>query len=665
MRNLLENLNEEQREAVLQCDSNQFVLAGAGSGKTRVLTSKIAYLVNELHVAPWKILALTFTNKAAREMKERAERLLGENLNGLELSTFHSWGVRFLHRNSSFLEEAGYKYPFVVYDRSDSKSLMSRILNSLGLSDTKDRHGTLSPASALETISKIKVAASPVTLEPTHISESEHRIYSEYQRLLRSAAAFDFDDLLMMPLHLLATSQELREREQSRLEWILVDEYQEINAPQYFLLRILVGDKNHICAVGDPDQSIYAWRGSKMQFLMNFQKDFGGIATILSQNYRSTGKILSAANGVIQNNTQRIPKDLVPVREDGEAVHIVKFSSSDDESEWIARRIDELVTRHGFAYSEFAILYRMNALSRSIETALIEHNIPYRIVKGLAFYDRLEIKDVISCLRLAVNPLDNVALARVAGIYRFGLGEKNLEKLAEYTSKMKDFSAEEIWNSIANGEIDLKGKAKSGAVTLAEYSLNILRNAETMSGALNAVLHDNGYLDHLKAEFPSDWQDKEDNVMEILSVTSAEKSLIDTLTEIPLYTDSDERSVTDNAINVMTLHSAKGLEFPIVFIVAMEEAIFPSQRAEEDTSIDEERRLCYVGITRAMEQLYLTYSESRMLFGTFRYNDPSRFLKELPQNMVEEKDLSETPIKSRYSNDNTFKVNRRFKKRFW
>lgn len=664
MSSILDNLNKEQREAVLQCSQNQFVLAGAGSGKTRVLTSKIAYLVNELHVAPWKILALTFTNKAAREMKERAERLLGENLNGLELSTFHSWGVRFLHRNSFFLEEAGYKYPFVVYDRSDSKSLMSRILNSLGLKN-KESHPPLSPAEVLEEISKIKVAVSPVTLEATHIGSTEKRIYDEYQKMLKAAGAFDFDDLLMIPLHLLATNPELREREQSRLEWLLVDEYQDINSPQYFLLRILVGDKNRIMAVGDPDQSIYAWRGSKMQFLMNFQKDFGGTITILSQNYRSTGKILLAANSVIQNNTQRIPKDLVPVRESGELVHIVKFSSSDDESEWIASRIDELVTKHGFAYSEFAILYRMNALSRSIESALIEHNIPYRIVKGLAFYDRLEIKDVISALRLAVNPMDDVALKRVAGIYKVGLGEKNIEKLREYIEKMESFSSEDIWLSIENGEIDLKGKAKTGAMTLAGYCLNILRNASSMKDALNSVLYDNGYLEHLKSEFPSDWEEKEENVLEILSISTPEKSVIDALTEIPLYTDNDERNVTENAINVMTLHSAKGLEFPIVFIVAMEEAIFPSQRAEEETSIDEERRLCYVGITRAMERLYLTHAVTRMLFGTFRYNEPSRFLKEIDNEMTDEEDLSGTTFTSRFGRDNTYSVNPRHKKRFW
>ncbi len=665
MSSILDNLNKEQREAVLQCEQNQFVLAGAGSGKTRVLTSKIAYLVNELDVAPWKILALTFTNKAAREMKERAERLLGKDLNGLELSTFHSWGVRFLHRNSFFLEEAGYKYPFVVYDRSDAKSVVSRILNSLGLKGNKDSHASLSPGEVVEEISKIKVAASPVTLEPTHLNSTEKRIYDEYQEALKTAGAFDFDDLLMMPLHLLATNPELREREQSRLKWVLVDEYQDINSPQYFLLRILVGDKNRIMAVGDPDQSIYAWRGSRMQFLMNFQKDFGGTITILSQNYRSTGKILSAANSVIQNNTQRIPKDLVPVRESGERVHIVKFSSGDDEAEWIASRIDELVTKHGFAYSEFAILYRMNVLSRSVESALIEHNIPYRIVKGLAFYDRLEIKDVISSLRLAVNPADNVSLKRVASIYKFGLGEKNIEKLLEYIEKMNSFSAEDIWLAIEKGEIDLKGKAKTGAMTLATYSLNILRNASRMGDALNAVLYDNGYLTHLKEEFPTDWQDKEDNVMEILSISTPDKSVIDALTEIPLYTDNDERNVTENAINVMTLHSAKGLEFPVVFIVAMEEAIFPSQRAEEETSIDEERRLCYVGITRAMERLYLTHAVTRMLFGTFRYNEPSRFLKELDPEMTDVEDLSSTMFTSRGGHDNTIIVNPRFKKRFW
>ena len=664
MSDILDNLNKEQKEAVLQCSQNQFVLAGAGSGKTRVLTSKIAYLVNELHVAPWKILALTFTNKAAREMKERAERLLGEDLHGLELSTFHSWGVRFLHRNNFFLEQAGYKYPFVVYDRSDAKSIVSRILNSLGLKN-KENFTPLSPGEVLEEISKIKVAASPVTLEPMHIGSTEKLIYNEYQKMLKNAGAFDFDDLLMMPLHLLATNPELREKEQSRLDWILVDEYQDINSLQYFLLRILVGDKNHIMAVGDPDQSIYAWRGSRMQFLMNFQKDFGGTITILSQNYRSTGKILSAANSVIQNNTQRIPKDLVPVREDGELVHVLKFSSSDDEAEWIAKRIDELVTKHGFAYSEFAILYRMNALSRTIESALIEHNVPYRIVKGLAFYDRLEIKDVISALRMAVNPMDDVALKRVASIYKVGLGEKNVEKLLDYIGKMNNFSAEDIWLSIENGEIDLKGKAKSGAMTLASYSLNILRNASNMKDALNAVLYENGYLEHLKEEFPSDWHDKEENVLEILSISTPEKSVLDALTEIPLYTDNDERNVTENATNVMTLHSAKGLEFPIVFIVAMEEGIFPSQRAEEETSIDEERRLCYVGITRAMERLYLTYTETRMLFGNFRYNEQSRFLKELDPQMIEEEDLSGRIFKPRYGRDNTFSVKPRFKKRFW
>ncbi len=663
MSSILDNLNKEQREAVLQCEQNQFVLAGAGSGKTRVLTSKIAYLVNELGVAPWKILALTFTNKAAREMKERAERLLGKDLNGLELSTFHSWGVRFLHRNSFFLEEAGYKYPFVVYDRGDSKSVRSRILRLLGLTEND------SPLS-LDGISVAKIEASPVTLEPNLLSSTDKRIYDEYQKALKTAGAFDFDDLLMMPLHLLATNPELREREQSRLKWVLVDEYQDINSPQYFLLRILVGDKNRIMAVGDPDQSIYAWRGSKMQFLMNFQKDFGGTITILSQNYRSTGKILSAANSVIQNNTQRIPKDIVPVRESGEIVHILKFSSDDDEAEWIANRIDELVTKHGFAYSEFAILYRMNAFSRShsIQLALSAHDIPYRIVKGLAFYDRLEIKDVISALRVALNPMDNVSLKRVASIYKFGLGEKNIEKLLEYIEKMNSFSAEDIWLAIEKGEINLKGKAKTGAMTLATYSLNILRNASRMENALNAVLYDNGYLTHLKEEFPTDWQDKEDNVKEILSISTPDKSVKDALTEIPLYTDNDERNVTENAINMMTIHSAKGLEFPIVFIVAMEEGIFPSQKAEQEKLIDEERRLCYVAMTRAMEKLYLTHVATRELFGKeHKHNEmrPSRFLKELNPEMTDVEDLSSTMFTSFGVHTNVYNVKPHTKKRFW
>jgi DNA helicase-2/ATP-dependent DNA helicase PcrA len=625
-------LNPRQKEAVVYCDGHELVLAGAGSGKTRVLTAKIAYLIQVRNVLPWRILALTFTNKAASEMKSRVRGILGEDLNGMEISTFHAYGLRFLHRYSDSLVKLGYPRNFVIFDRNDTKNIIKKILEELDIDPRR-----MDAGGAIELISRVKTEANPVTREP-HIEARWLDLYKKYQGALIAHGALDFDDLMVLPLHILATDREVRERERSGLDWVLVDEYQDVNRPQYLLLRCLVDSGRKIMVVGDPDQSIYGWRGADMSMIMNFSNDFKGAkVVVLDQNYRSTGNILEGANGVIQKNADRHPKDLWTASERGKLIHIYRGRTDQDESRWIGKKIEEL-RDCGYNYREIAVLYRMNALSRGLEQALLETGIPYRIIRGVAFYERLEVKDVLSMMRLAVNPKDTISLARVANVPVRGVGKKSVEVLADYLRTKDGLDAESLWQEIKKTGGGLKGKSGTGAKKLAENMLEILGYSSDVHGAVHCILHQQEYEDHLKANYPDNWEEREENVLEILSLVPEDGDIEQMLTEIPLFTDQDSQEETDS-VNLLTLHAAKGLEFPVVFVIGMEEGIFPSARSLDGGSdLSEERRLCYVGMTRAMERLFMSSSGSRLLFGGIQRNRISRFIGEIPKSCIETED---------------------------
>lgn len=627
---LTDSLNPRQREAVAWCDGPQVVLAGAGSGKTKVLTTKIAYLIREKNVRPWRILALTFTNKAAREMKSRAEEMFGGDMQGLEISTFHAYGLRFLHRYSDALRLLGYPYPFVIFDRGDTKSVLRRAMSELNIDPKK-----LDSASALDMISQAKTKANPVSREPK-ISERWRSLYDAYQRILREQGALDFDDLMVLPLHILATNKDVLEHERGRLDWLLVDEYQDVNHPQYLLLRCLVDEGRKIMVVGDPDQSIYGWRGADMSMILNFERDFkGSKLTILDQNYRSTGNILDGANGVIENNDDRHPKKLWTASERGRLIDVRRMFRDSDEAEWIAKRIEELHD-DGYGYSEMAILYRINALSRGMEQALLERSIPYNVIRGVAFYERAEVKDALSMLRLAVNPRDMVSLARVANIPARGLGKRGVELLGEAIAAIGTDDAEALWQAVREKGGGLKGKQGSGAKSLAGEMLAILASRGSVADAVHTIIEANGYESYLKEEYPDDWEERVENVMEILSIVPPENDIAQALTEIPLITDQDSAQSAADAVNLLTLHAAKGLEFPVVFIIGLEEGIFPSARAVTgESDVAEERRLCYVGMTRARERLHMSCVKSRLLFGGIQRNPMSRFIGEIPKDVID------------------------------
>ena len=619
------SLNDKQAEAVSWCDGHELVLAGAGSGKTRVLTAKIAYLVREREVAPWRILAVTFTNKAAREMRDRVHRLCGDDLHGMWISTFHSWGLRFLQRRREALAKAGYP-GFVVFDRGDCRNILKKITRELRI-DSRD-------APSSEDLSKIYSSCDPYTLD-VDADGITRLVYEKYRESLKRQGAFDFDDLMILPLHILLSDKTIADDERGRMDWILVDEYQDVNRPQYKLLKLLSEGGARVMAVGDPDQSIYGWRGADMSLIMNFERDFPEARVfMLDQNYRSTGSILSAANSVIQNNAGRYEKNLWTAADEGSPVKLVRTRNDVAESEFIADEIERLVSNMGariYDYGEIAVLYRMNALSRGYEQSLLERGIPYRVVRGTSYYERREIKDVLSMLRLAINPRDEASLERIANIPSRGLGKKSIAELAKYLASATG-EAVEIWDALAEAP-PLKGPAARGASEMAGIMAEI-NKVDSLERAVNYILYNCDYADYLRNEFPEDSEDRLENVLELLSVMPDDGSIEDALAEFAIYTDQEILEGFGGRVNLMTLHAAKGLEFPVVFVAGMEEGIFPSHRTGEDDSAQEERRLCYVGMTRARERLYMTGASSRRLFGQNIQTQLSRFVRELPGTVI-------------------------------
>lgn len=629
-KNILQSLSPIQQEAVIYIDGPLLILAGAGSGKTRVLTHKVAWLVEENISAPQNILAVTFTNKAAGEMKSRINSLVSGPASGkIQAGTFHAYGLRFLFRYSRAAEEiAGLHEGFSVFSRSDSQALLKQLLKEMKFPEKEN-----TPAMAMDIISRDYMAWTPLGHDTTITDENYFKLAKEYRKRLRELNAVDFDDLMILPLEILKQDIDLRKHEQEKIKWLLVDEYQDVNMPQYLLLRYLVGPDCIINVVGDPDQSIYGWRGAEIKMILNFEKDFDGAKKIvLDENYRSTGNILAASNALIRNNSNRLKKNLKTSRGMGEKIHVFLAQNDFQESDFIVSEIEKLQKIYNYSYGDIAILYRQNAMSRVYEQKFLEEKIPYRIIRGLSFYDRLEVRDVLSILRTAVNPFDKAAFERVASFAIKGLGPKKRVELEEWLVNLNERDPSKIWSLIAGGAWVARGNFGEALRSFASHMCAILELAEEgISPAIDYVLKEMKYEEYLKAHDPENYRDRIENVRELKSVVP-EGDLSETLAEAALFTDADARNEElDDAVGLLTLHASKGLEFPVVFIVGMEEDIFPHTRSQEnDDELEEERRLCYVGMTRAEEKLYLTSAGSRRLFGGVVEHDRSRFLYEIP-----------------------------------
>lgn len=626
---ILQQLSKRQQEAVKYVDGPLLVLAGAGSGKTRVLTHKIAWLVAEGISKPENIMAVTFTNKAAGEMRSRIGMLLNSaNAARINAGTFHAFGLKFLFRHYQAAQNiAGLRKDFTVFDRNDSRNLLHSIMKEMKFPEKES-----SPAAALEIISRDYMNWSPMPHETT-LDENYYKLAKEYRKKLRENNSVDFDDLMVLPLEILKQDKNIREWERETIQWLLVDEYQDVNKPQYLLLRYLVGENCTINVVGDPDQSIYGWRGAELGMILNFEHDFDGAQTIvLDENYRSTGNILAASNALIRNNTARLKKDLYTSRGEGEKIYTLLAQSDFQEADFIVQEIDRLCRVHSYNYGDIAILYRQNAMSRIYEQKFLEEHIPYRIIRGFSFYERMEVKDVLSILKLALNPFDRSALERAAGFAVRGMGPKKRSEWEEWLAHQQEEDPVQLWSMVAGGAWNVKGTVGESIKTFAGHMCGILELAdEGIKPAVNYVLEDMQYETYLKLRDPESYQDRVQNVKELKSVVP-DGNLYETLAEAALFTDADAADEEDNdVVGLLTLHASKGLEFPVVFIVGLEEDIFPNSRAKDNPEeLEEERRLFYVGMTRAEERLYLTASRKRGLYGGVIEKGFSRFLFEIP-----------------------------------
>ena len=650
MNPLLTGMNDKQAEAVQTTEGPLLIMAGAGSGKTRVLTHRIAYLIDEKMINPWNILAITFTNKAAREMRERAMALNPATSETL-IATFHSMCVRILRREADHI---GYNRNFTIVDPGEQRTLMKRILKNLNLDPKKWNErailGTISNAKndLLDEVAYEHQAGDMYT-------QIVAKCYKAYQEELRRSEAMDFDDLIMMTLRLFDKNPDVLAYYQQRYQYIHVDEYQDTNHAQYQLVKLLASRFKNICVVGDADQSIYGWRGADMQNILDFEKDYPEAKVVLlEENYRSTKKILQAANEVIKNNRNRRPKKLWTQNDDGEQIVYYRANDERDEAVFVASTIDNIIREEGKNFKDFAVLYRTNAQSRTIEEALLKSNIPYTMVGGTKFYSRKEIRDVISYLNLIANPADNISFERVVNEPKRGVGPGTLEKIRtfayEQNMSLLDASANIMLSPI-------KGKAAQGVYDFANMILNLRDQLDGLSitEAVEAVLDKSGYLDALSMQQTLESQARIENIEEFMSVTknfdetntdgTEDETGIDRLgrflNDLALIADTDDGDMEAAEVTLMTLHAAKGLEFPVVFLIGMEEGVFPLSRASEDPEeLEEERRLAYVGITRAEEILFLTNANTRTLFGKTSYNRPSRFLREISDDLLQYQGLA-------------------------
>ena len=663
MNPLLNGMNDKQAEAVQTTEGPLLIMAGAGSGKTRVLTHRIAYLIDEKFVNPWNILAITFTNKAAREMRERAMALNPATADTL-IATFHSMCVRILRREADHI---GYNRNFTIIDPGEQRTLMKRILKNLNLDPKK-----WNERSILGTISNAKNDLLDEVAYDHQAGDMYTQIvakcYKVYQEELRRSEAMDFDDLIMMTLRLFDQNPDVLAYYQQRYQYIHVDEYQDTNHAQYQLVKLLASRFKNICVVGDADQSIYGWRGADMQNILDFEKDYPEAKVVLlEENYRSTKKILQAANDVIQNNRNRRDKKLWTQNADGEQIVYYRANDERDEAIFVASTIDNLVRETGKNFKDFAVLYRTNAQSRTIEEALLKSNIPYTMVGGTKFYSRKEIRDVISYLNLIANTSDNISYERIINEPKRGVGPGTLEKirLFAYDRQMSLLDASE--NIMLS---PIKGKAAQAIGDFAIFVLKLRDRLDnlTITQLVEEVLEQSGYLEALQIQNTLESQARIENIEEFLSVTknfddnntdgAPDESGLDKLgrflNDLALIADTDDGDQETAEVTLMTLHAAKGLEFPVVFLIGMEEGVFPLSRASEDQDeLEEERRLAYVGITRAEEILFLTNANSRILYGKTNYNRPTRFLNEISTDLLQYQGLARpanTSFSATYAN---------------
>ncbi|MBE3578562.1 MAG: DNA helicase PcrA [Caldanaerobacter subterraneus] len=633
MKEILANLNEQQKEAVTTTEGPLLILAGAGSGKTRVLTHRIAYLIKEKKVSPSNILAITFTNKAAEEMKTRVENLLGY-VGDLWVSTFHSACVRILRRD---IDKLGYDRNFVIFDTTDQKALVQECLKELDLSEKQ--YPIKMVLNAISS-AKDKMVYPDDYIDffgDTYRNRKIKEIYKLYQHKLKKINALDFDDIIIKTIELFKENPEILEFYQRKFRYIMVDEYQDTNTPQYCFVNLLAQRHRNLCVVGDDDQSIYGWRGADVRNILNFEKDYPEAKVIkLEQNYRSTKIILEAANHVIDNNVYRKKKSLWTQNKEGEKIVLCELENEREEAEFVIQEIIKLKERENRSFKDFAILYRTNAQSRPFEEALMKVKVPYKVVGALRFYDRKEIKDILAYLRLIVNPYDDISFKRIVNVPRRGIGPATIEAL-EKVAREKDTS---LFFAIE----DLKNARNKGSLLqFKQFILDLIdkKDAMSVSDLIKYILEQTGYIEELKREESEEAEGRIENLNEFLNAayefeeSSEDKSLEAFLAGITLVSDIDMTGDIGESVVLMTLHSAKGLEFPVVFMVGMEEGLFPSYSSfEDDHELEEERRLCYVGITRSKERLYLTYARQRNLYGRSQYNSYSRFISEIPERLI-------------------------------
>ncbi len=635
---ILENLNDEQYEAVISTEGPCLVIAGAGSGKTKVLTHKIAYLIQEKKVLPWNILAITFTNKAANEMKERIEGLVGDVAKDIWMGTFHSICVRILRR---FIDRIGYDTSFIIFDTSDQKTMIKNCMKELGIDDK-----TLSDRNIQYEISKAKnEMLTPeqyaVKTGGDYRKELVLKVYSLYQKRLKENNAIDFDDIINFTIQILMENEDVLSYYSNKFHYILVDEYQDTNKSQFTLITLLAGAHGNVTAVGDNDQGIYSFRGADISNILNFEKDFVGTKIVkLEQNYRCTQNILNAANAVIKNNQVKYKKSLWTKNEEGSLPKVYSAENEYDEGSFIVQEINRLRREEYFSYKDFAVLYRMNTQSRAIEDILRRENVPYKIVGGQKFYERKEIKDIIAYLRFIQNQSDNLSLKRIINEPKRGIGKTSLDKIEQLSNESGTSMYEIIKNSDQYGlnRVFLNSR---DFVDLVE-GLKNKKDDIVLSELITVILKKSGYMKSLEQEHTVEAENRIANLEEFLNVAiefeeeTAESNLSEFLEGITLSSDIDNLEETEDTITLMTLHSAKGLEFPAVFLVGLEEGIFPGYKSiGEEKELEEERRLCYVGITRAKEYLFLSFSKQRTVFGATSCNPVSRFLKEIPSELLD------------------------------
>lgn len=642
MTDTMQGLNKEQLDAVQTINGPMLILAGAGSGKTKVLTCRIAHLLQH-GVRPYRILAITFTNKAAAEMRERVDRMAGAAARDVWLFTFHAFCARLLRYELENL--SGYANNFAIYDTSDSKNLIKQVLKEMNLDEKRF------PLPAI--ISHISNAKNALLLPDAYAREASGyyeqqvaKIYDAYQKKLQANNAVDFDDLLLLALRLLQENPAVREKYQRKFDYLMVDEYQDTNHAQYLLTKLLAAGHRNICVVGDADQSIYGWRGADIQNILDFEKDYPDAKLVkLEQNYRSTQVILDAANAVIDNNSGRKPKNLWTANGNGSEIIYYQANDERDEARYVIENMQKLQLNEGAKLGDMAVLYRTNAQSRVFEEMLIKSGIAYTMVGGTKFYERKEIKDALAYLRMLYNPHDSLSLLRIINVPRRGIGDATLARLQEYANA----SGQSLFEVVTNAA-DVPGLASRFANKLDELSellFELMGEAADVpvKQLLDDVLLKTGYLEELQSSKDPQDESRVENLKEMLSVTEEfavkcerngeEPTLENFLADVALVADIDDAELGEEAVTLMTLHSAKGLEFPDVFLVGMEEGIFPHSRTlMDENEIEEERRLCYVGITRAEKHLFLSNARTRTIYGRTQYYTPSRFLQEVPRNLV-------------------------------